>query len=314
MTEPLPEESASIDLRRLVLQTLESWSAAGVTHLPAVSVQAFADVGAPIAAPARSAPVAKTPNATTPDPSIELNDPMPKPTPPARKAATSLPTDTPGIQKSLLESKSEATIAKQTALTTPPKVLSLEQRVVELKVLSERVSQCVRCQELAETRTQTVFGVGNPQARLVFIGEAPGADEDEQGEPFVGRAGKLLNDIIKAMQLTREEIYICNVLRCRPPGNRLPAPTEAANCREYLDGQLEIINPEFIVCWGSCAAQNLLSSVETIGKLRGRWFEYNGAKVRCTYHPSYLLRNPAAKKDVWEDMKVVMKELGIPVP
>ncbi len=169
----------------------------------------------------------------------------------------------------------------------------------------------MRCPELASTRTQTVFGVGNPQARIVFVGEAPGADEDAQGEPFVGRAGKLLNDIIKACRLTREEIYICNVLRCRPPGNRLPSPEEAANCREYLDGQLAIINPEYIVCWGSCAAQNLLSTESPIGKLRGRFFEYGRAKVLCTYHPSYLLRNPPAKKDVWNDMIFLFADMGV---
>ena len=153
--------------------------------------------------------------------------------------------------------------------------------------------------------------MGNPQARIVFVGEAPGADEDAQGEPFVGRAGQLLNDIIKACRMRREDIYICNVLRCRPPGNRLPAPEEASNCREYLDGQLALVNPEYIVCWGACAAQNLLGSVETIGKLRRKFFTYGRAKVLCTYHPAYLMRNPAAKKDVWEDMKMLFLDMGI---
>jgi uracil-DNA glycosylase family 4 len=121
----------------------------------------------------------------------------------------------------------------------------------------------------------------------------------------------LLNDIIKACGLKREDIYICNVLRCRPPGNRLPAPDEAANCREYLDGQIAHVNPEYIVCWGACAAQNLLGSTESIGKMRGRFFNYGSAKVACTYHPSYLMRNPAAKKDVWEDMKWLFLDMGI---
>ena len=145
----------------------------------------------------------------------------------------------------------------------------------------------------------------------MFIGEAPGADEDKQGEPFVGRAGQLLNDIIKACRMKREDIYICNVLRCRPPGNRLPLPEEAHNCREYLDGQIAIVNPEYIVCWGSTAAKNLLASELPIGKMRGKFFEYGRAKVVCTYHPSYLLRNPAAKKDVWDDMKFLFQEMGI---
>lgn len=178
-------------------------------------------------------------------------------------------------------------------------------------MLANQVAQCRRCTELAETRTQTVFGVGNPQAKVLFIGEAPGADEDRQGEPFVGRAGKLLNDIIAACRLQREDIYICNVLKCRPPGNRLPAPDECANCREFLMGQLQTIDPDYIVCWGTVAAQNLLQSTFSIGKLRGRFYQYGRSKVVCTYHPSYLLRNPAAKKDVWEDMKFLFADMGI---
>jgi DNA polymerase len=192
-----------------------------------------------------------------------------------------------------------------------PLNLSPDERRTQLAQWKERVAQCMRCQELASTRTQTVFGVGNPEAKLLFVGEAPGADEDAQGEPFVGRAGQLLNDIIKACKLKREDVYICNVLRCRPPGNRLPSPQEAANCREYLDAQIGIVNPEYIVCWGSCAAKNLLASEESIGKMRGKFYTYGRAKVLCTYHPSYLLRNPAAKKDVWEDMKLLFRDMGV---
>jgi uracil-DNA glycosylase family 4 len=184
-------------------------------------------------------------------------------------------------------------------------------REEKLRVLSNRVAQCTRCAELSQTRTKTVFGVGNPEARIMFLGEAPGADEDRQGEPFVGAAGQLLNRILEACKLERSEVYICNILRCRPPGNRTPAPEEAANCREYLDGQIEIVDPDYIVCLGSVAAKNLLASTESIGKLRGRFFNFGRAKVVCTYHPAYLLRNPAAKKDVWGDMKFLMHDLGI---
>jgi len=180
-----------------------------------------------------------------------------------------------------------------------------------LAILADRVKACTRCTELASKRTQTVFGVGDPHARIVFIGEAPGADEDARGEPFVGKAGQLLNQIITASRLAREELYICNILKCRPPGNRAPAEDECANCREYLDGQLAAINPEYIVCWGAVAAQNLLKSTLSIGKLRGKFFEYGRAKVLCTYHPSYLLRNPAAKKDVWQDMQFLMADMGV---
>lgn len=186
-----------------------------------------------------------------------------------------------------------------------------DERQQKLQILAARVAQCRRCAELSETRTQTVFGVGNPEARILFLGEAPGADEDRQGEPFVGAAGQLLNRILEACKLPRSDVYICNILRCRPPGNRTPAPEEAANCREYLDGQIEIVDPDYIVCLGSVAAKNLLASVESIGKLRGRFFNYGRAKVVCTYHPAYLLRNPAAKKDVWADMKFLMHDLGV---
>ncbi len=193
----------------------------------------------------------------------------------------------------------------------PQSTMPRGEREERLQILSSRVARCTRCTELSTTRTQTVFGVGNPEARIMFVGEAPGADEDRQGEPFVGAAGQLLNRILEACQLKRAEIYICNILRCRPPSNRTPAPEEAANCREYLDGQIEIVDPEYIVCLGSVAAKNLLGGMDSIGKLRGRFFNYGRAKVLCTYHPAYLLRNPAAKKDVWGDMKFLMHDLGV---
>ena len=192
------------------------------------------------------------------------------------------------------------------------KKLSTRQHKIDaLCALAKVVAGCRRCTELASTRTQTVFGVGDPNARIMFIGEAPGADEDAQGEPFVGRAGQLMNKIIEASTLKREELYICNILRCRPPGNRNPHPQEAANCREFLDAQIRIVQPEYIVCWGTVAAQNLLQETQAVGKLRGQFFSYGEAKVMCTYHPSYLLRNPPAKKLVWDDMKMFMKQLGV---
>lgn len=182
-----------------------------------------------------------------------------------------------------------------------------------LEILRDEVAACTRCQELASTRTQTVFGVGNPRARLCMMGEAPGADEDRLGEPFVGRAGQLLNKILEACQLRREDVYILNVLKCRPPGNRNPLPDEAANCRRFLNRQLQLIEPEYICCLGAVAAQNLLETQTPIGKLRGRVHDYRGIKVVCTYHPAYLLRNPSAKVQTWEDMKLLMREMGTPV-
>jgi DNA polymerase len=183
-----------------------------------------------------------------------------------------------------------------------------------LDIIRAEVTACTRCTELAQCRTQTVFGVGNPKARLVFLGEAPGADEDRQGEPFVGRAGQLLNKIIEACTLKREDVYIMNILKCRPPGNRTPLPIEAANCRDFLDRQLAVIQPEFICCLGACAATNLLGTATSIGKLRGRILDYRGAKVVCTYHPAYLLRNPSAKRETWEDMQLLMRLMGIELP
>ncbi len=189
-----------------------------------------------------------------------------------------------------------------------------EQPSVALKVIADEVAACTRCPELVSTRTQTVFGVGDPQARLCFLGEAPGADEDRQGEPFVGRAGQLLTKIIEACTLRREDVYILNVLKCRPPGNRNPSPDEAAACRGFLDRQLAIIQPEYLCCLGTIAAQTLLETTTPIGKLRGQFHEYRGVKVLCTYHPAYLLRNPAAKRLVWDDMRILMAEMGVPLP
>ena len=188
------------------------------------------------------------------------------------------------------------------------------QRLAALTILRDEVAGCRACVHLAEARTNTVFGTGNPAARLCFLGEAPGADEDASGEPFVGRAGQLLTKIIEACTLTRDQVYILNVLKCRPPENRRPEPEEVANCRGFFERQIAAIAPEFICCLGTSAAQSLLRTEETIGKLRGRWFEHGAATVICTYHPSYLLRNPAAKRDVWDDMQRLMTRMGIDMP
>jgi uracil-DNA glycosylase family 4 len=198
----------------------------------------------------------------------------------------------------------------------PPDPDSPARRVHELAVLAERVRRCDRCPELVATRTQTVFGVGPVGAEVVFVGEAPGADEDRQGEPFVGPAGQLLNRIIAACGLRREDIFICNILRCRPPGNRQPKPDECANCREYLEKSIELVRPKVICCWGAVAAQNLLGTKVGITKLRGKFYSYKDIPVLCTFHPAALLegRSPEKKKDVWEDMKMLLAKLGRPVP
>jgi DNA polymerase len=175
--------------------------------------------------------------------------------------------------------------------------------------LRAKIEQCKLCPELARTRNKVVFGAGNIHARLVFVGEAPGADEDQQGLPFVGRAGQLLTRIIEAMGMTRDQVFICNVLKCRPPNNRPPAPSEVVNCRPFLKRQLELIKPKVIVALGNHAVKALLQKEEGISSLRGTFQEYEGIPVMCTYHPAYLLRSPGEKRKVWEDMKKVMKLL-----
>jgi uracil-DNA glycosylase len=259
---------------RAVLQRLESLQRAGITHLKRVPRQAPPLAGKPAVghSPSQIALPAKS-------------APQPAETTKARSA----------------------TAEKERAADKLP----ADRRAAALAEVACDVAACTRCGELARTRTQTVFGVGNPYARLVFCGEAPGADEDRLGEPFVGRAGQLLTDIIvKGMKMRREDVYILNILRCRPPGNRNPLPIEAANCREYLDRQLAIIQPEFICCLGAVAAQNLLGTDVPIGRLRGRVHDLNGVKVVCTYHPAYLLRNPDAKRYVWDDIKLLMAEMA----
>jgi uracil-DNA glycosylase family 4 len=164
---------------------------------------------------------------------------------------------------------------------------------------------CTRCKLCTLGRSQVVFGVGNPRARLMFVGEAPGEDEDKKGEPFVGRAGQLLTKIIEAIGMTRDQVYIANVIKCRPPGNRNPEPDEVAACEPFLFRQIDAIQPKVIVPLGKFAAQCLLKTMDPITRLRGRQFDYRGAVLIPTFHPAYLLRNPSAKREVWEDMKKV---------
>ena len=175
--------------------------------------------------------------------------------------------------------------------------------------IRRELGDCTRC-KLAPGRTRLVFGVGNPAAELVFVGEGPGADEDREGEPFVGRAGQLLTRMIEAMGFRREQVYIANVVKCRPPGNRNPEPDEIAACEPFLRAQLGAIRPKVIVALGKFAAQTLLNDTTPITRLRGRWAEYQGVRLMPTFHPAYLLRSPEEKKKAWEDLQLVMKELG----
>lgn len=318
--------------QRILRQRLEDLQRAGVTDVPAeltALVDAISQYGGTEASrsdigsqPRTGVGIASGQKTALPSPSSAKVTSSEKPAGSPAAATLSVSGDVPhsgvagsGSPRQLLPSSTGALPAEfradQVVVKRPCSTLSRDERSAGLSRLADQVATCTRCQELAETRTRTVFGVGNPEARIMYIGEAPGADEDRQGEPFVGRAGQLLDKITAACRLTREEIYICNILRCRPPGNRNPKPDEAANCREYLDAQIEFVDPEYIVCWGSVAAHNLLDTKAAIGKMRGRFFDYKGIKVLCTYHPSYLLRSPGAKKDVWADMKFFRADMGV---
>lgn len=185
-----------------------------------------------------------------------------------------------------------------------------QERTAALSELKVKVEACRLCHELACQRKQTVFGVGPVTTRFVMVGEAPGAEEDRIGDPFVGPAGQLLDKILIATGIPRDQVYILNTIKCRPPGNRVPSDSESENCRPFLEAQLEILQPDYIVCWGAVAVRAILGTTEPIGRLRGRFHWYKKTKVLVTYHPSYLLRAPEAKKLTWEDMKTLMRELG----
>lgn len=189
--------------------------------------------------------------------------------------------------------------------------LPIAERASELESLAQRVAGCTRCQALASCRTQTVFGEGPPNPRFVFFGEGPGAEEDKSGRPFVGQAGQLLTKMIEAIHLSREEVYLLNTVKCRPPGNRNPDPDEIENCREYFEMQLNLLRPEYIVCLGAIGSQALLRSKLSIGRLRQRFHQYHDSKVLAIYHPAYLLRNPNAKKAAWADLQMLMKDAGL---
>jgi len=203
------------------------------------------------------------------------------------------------------------------ALITPVHAETLfgEKRVEgdTLPLIREFIGECTRC-KLSKGRTKIVFGTGSPKARLMFVGEGPGRDEDLSGEPFVGRAGKLLTDMIKAMGLQREDVYIANIVKCRPPENRQPEHDEVDACSPFLMRQIDVIRPQVICTLGNTPTQTLLQTTQGISKFRGQWFDFRDTKLLPTYHPAYLLRNPAAKADVWKDLQKVMAVLGLQAP
>jgi len=307
-------------VRRALVQRLESLQRAGVAQIgrrepvawqsdePAAAMETEAIATTPVATSPSIRPVAPAIS------DIALSFPQTRNVPPVAPLAAEV------------EDAAMARAKRPAAPTSLPIASVLNQpypaggprtkgdKELEFAQLAEVVSRCTLCRELVASRRQTVFGVGNVNARVAFFGEAPGADEDRQGEPFVGRAGQLLTKIIEACGWRREDVYILNVLKCRPPDNRTPLPPEVDNCRQYFERQLEVIRPEYIVCVGAVPAQALLETTDAVGKLRGRFHRYRDSKVVVTYHPAYLLRNPAAKKFVWDDMQMLLKEMGLPIP
>jgi DNA polymerase len=246
--------------------------------------------------------------------------------PAAPPASAPLPTPAPIIPKPVDEKPSielalSLPLPSETGVTAPAVVLSPEAKAAAFAELRQRALACMKCSHLVSTRKNVVFGVGSPEAELMFIGEAPGADEDDQGEPFVGKAGQLLTKIIQAMGLSRQTVYIGNILKCRPdtpgqsPGNRKPTADEMNTCIPYLHEQIDLIRPKVIVALGATAVEGLLGKTVGITRLRGNWKTYRGIPLMPTYHPAYLLRNQARseKRRVWEDMLQVMGRLGLPI-
>lgn len=304
---PASQEAFPKDLSKAISQYLLGLSAAGVSQLQKSTGKYDFSTSITVAPPVGQIP--ERPNVAHAAVNVPARSSVKPRGSAAKKPAPVAAAESRPASNSVVSDSSSRAIYENVPAYGPP--VACENRATELEIVQSNVANCTVCSELASTRTQTVFGVGNPNARLVFVGEAPGADEDRQGEPFVGAAGKLLTKIIDAMKLSRDEVYILNTLKCRPPGNRNPQEDELRNCANFGLRQLEIIQPEFICCLGSIAAKTLLNTKQSIGRMRGQIFQWRGSRVVATYHPAYLLRSPNAKRFVWEDMKLIMREMGL---
>lgn len=309
----------SLDLQKTLAQQLASLRLAGLSHLPAgtgeysfdfsnsetsESIQSTTQAPeTPTVPAALNADVGGNSTSTAPANLVRES--------PAQGLAAKMQVETPAVTRAAPPVARPLGITRENDNQPYGSSLLLDDRQSALKVLQQEIAGCTLCSELSSTRTQTVFGVGNPTPRIVLLGEGPGFHEDRTGEPFVGESGEQLDKIITACKLKREEVFILNAVKCRPPANRTPSQVELANCWGYAERQLEILQPEFIVCLGSVAARTLLNTTESLGRLRKRFHAYRSSRVLVTYHPAYLLRTPSAKRHVWEDMKMLMKELGI---
>ena len=239
----------------------------------------------------------------------------PEPAPTLSPEEIYLPKSAPKVPKPVEAASAARREPLPLAVPSAPSLFESVEKVKDdtLLKIREDIGDCTRC-KLHKGRNKIVFGDGSAKAELVFVGEGPGADEDMQGIPFVGRAGKLLTQMIEAMGLQRKEVYICNVVKCRPPENRTPEPDEVDTCSPYLLRQIDVLHPKVIVCLGAVAAKTLLETTRGISQFRGQWQTWRGYKLMATYHPAYLLRNPSAKSEVWKDLQMVMAELGLQIP
>jgi uracil-DNA glycosylase family 4 len=299
----MSREMEGIDWTTIAEQLLGHWKRSGITHLPIARHPLPDEIAQWSVADRKNESASGSIKASTVQPS-----PAKEPPPPPKQASPASPPPT--------KPKAPLPPVESPTTLTPWTNASLDdnQRAVALQGLHEEVKACRKCADIVCRRMQTVFGIGPLRPKLVMFGEAPGADEDRIGEPFVGAAGQLLDKILSASGLSRQQVYIMNALKCRPPGNRTPVDAEIDNCRPFFESQLEILQPEYIICWGSVAARAVLRRNDSIGRLRGRFYAYKNAKVMVTYHPAYLLRTPEAKHQTWEDMKMLMRELGITLP
>jgi uracil-DNA glycosylase family 4 len=260
----------------------------------------------------RNRPAQNAAAASHPDASIQSPQPAAQSIAPAAGTDARAPRNLPVSSTTSAVASAPSRSSPVIPLAPGPSLFEASDRIQgdTFQLIRETIGDCTRC-KLHKARTNIVFGVGSMKAELVFVGEGPGHDEDIKGEPFVGRAGKLLTQMIEAMGLRREDVYICNVVKCRPPENRLPEKDEISTCSPFLFRQIDVIRPKVICALGSCSAQTLLQTTQGISRFRGEWFDFRGSRLIATYHPAYLLRNPNAKGEVWKDLQKVMTVLGL---
>ncbi len=299
------------ELRQGLTDLLCLYQRCGITHLPSTVDQSAAQIVKSLVVSDQSAQTASSGSNQSSNAIPQTPDTSPRATGARQIADSSRAGTTTRAPNKLHAPHVSSELAGQVRASWTLPILSISERASRFAEIHERTKACRLCSNIVTFRQQTVLGDGNLQPTICFLGEAPGADEDRVGLPFVGKAGQLLTRIIEAMSLQRSEVYILNALKCRPPQNRTPMPDEIEHCRPFVEAQLDILQPKYIVCLGAVAVRSILNSTASIGQLRGRFHRYRDAHVVVTYHPAYVLRNESAKKLVWEDMLLLMNELGL---